>query len=261
MHWIGRVVWPGLLSLAVGMVTPCNSQVVALPAPERHLQPVIDRFWGPAWSNASLKPVMHPRLADFACHCPRDAFTYLEQRNSSLSDFPEQLLTLAELADQIGRTKERREPGEAIVWSRDAAVYAIFCLAALRPSETDTTSSCAASDVHNREVARCLRLIQSYKTPGQSTWPTTLVKAGIVLSTPIGEWTALGLDSLEATAECVSAPGESTTVRHRHGLGIPVIVQRRLKDTELTIWKPYGPRDVVFAATAVIQPVLAYELA
>ena len=40
----------------------------------------------------------------------------------------------------------------------------------------------------------------------------------------------------------------------RPGLGAPVIVQHSLTDAETTLWKPFGPHDAVFAATAVIRP-------
>jgi hypothetical protein len=252
MDWIRMVVWPGLLSLAAGTVTPCSSQVIGFSAPGQYPQPVEDRLWGSAQSERTSTFVTQRGLTDVAHHHPRAAFALLEQGGGTSTSDSQRLLTLAELADQIGRTTELTAPGEAILWSRDAAVYAMFCLTTLRPGETNAVTWRAATDVHNGAVARCLRLVHSRQTPDQSSWPTTLLKAGIVLSANIGDWMGLGFDSLQTTDEFVVA--RWNTVGRRRGLGIPVIARRRLENTELTTWKPYGPLDAVFAATAVIQP-------
>ena len=245
------MVWPGLLSLALETVAPWWCQVVVCPDPGQYLQPIIDHLRGPAWSSSTSTLLTQLGLVDLARHHPRDAFTLLEQRSDTPSDL-QRLFTLAELADQIGRTKELLAPGEAISWSRDAAVYAMFTLTALRSCETGAVTWHGACDVHNRAVARLLRLVQSRETAELDTWPATLAKAGILLSATVGDWTALGFDSLQTTDAFIVA-GRGTS-GYRFGLGTPVIAHRRLKDAELTSWKPYGPRDAVFAATAVIQP-------
>jgi hypothetical protein len=43
-------------------------------------------------------------------------------------------------------------------WSRDAAVYAMFCLTVVENTHADPATSFAAIDVHNRAVVRCLQL-------------------------------------------------------------------------------------------------------
>jgi len=189
-------------------------------------------------------------LADLARHHPGDAFSLVEQGADTQDPDCQRLLALAELADyRAGRT-----PGsdEALVWSRDAAVYAVFCLARPGADQNGVAIGCAARDVHNRALERCLRLARTRASAGRSEWPSRLAEAGIVPAATVPEWTALGLDSLQP-AEEFAINGPRPIVRH-DGLGVPLIAQRRLEDNELTAWKPYGPRQAVFAATAVIRP-------
>jgi len=51
MDWIRRMVWPGLLYLAAGTMSPCYSQVIVSPRPGQFLQPVVDPLQGPISSD------------------------------------------------------------------------------------------------------------------------------------------------------------------------------------------------------------------
>jgi hypothetical protein len=137
-------------------------------------------------------------------------------------------------------------------WSRDAAVYAMFCLTSVENTHAEPATSFAAIDVHNRAVVRCLQLARSRLPPSQSNWPTTFAQAGVLLSSPVATWRALGFESLRPTSE-LALVGTGLSGQ-RAGLGVSVIAHRRLKNPELATWKPYGPRNVTFAAIAVIQP-------
>jgi hypothetical protein len=106
--------------------------------------------------------------------------------------------------------------------------------------------------VHNRAVTRCLRLARLRAATDETDWPARLAKAGVILAAAVPEWTALGFDTLQPTDE-LAVTGENP-LGQREGLGVPVVAHRKLKEAELAIWKPYGPREAVFAATAVIQP-------
>jgi hypothetical protein len=81
-----------------------------------------------------------------------------------------------------------------------------------------------------------------------------LAEAGIVPVATVAEWSALGFDSLQLAEEFATNINGPRPIVRLDGLGVPLIAQRRLEDNELTAWKPYGPRHVVFAATAVIRP-------
>ena len=51
---------------------------------------------------------------------------------------------------------------EAMLWSRDAAVFAVFCLAELKAEKPGTVAWCTAQNLYNEAVARCLRLMQTF---------------------------------------------------------------------------------------------------
>ena len=111
---------------------------------------------------------------------------------------------------------------------------------------------CAAQDVHNDAVARCLRQVNVSTKPDQTAWPARLASVGMVPASAASLWTAMGFDTLQLAEEWrVLGPGP---FGRRPGLGVPVIAQHRLEDAESSLWKPFGPGDAVFAATAVIQP-------
>ncbi len=74
----------------------------------------------------------------------------------------------------------------------------------------------------------------------------------MVLTSTLEPWAALGADSLEITRR-VTVSHRSRSVP-RDGLGVPLIVHRRLTDHDLLEWKPYGPGKAAFAATAVLRP-------
>jgi len=252
MDWIRRVVWLVLLSLAAAMAAPGCHQVSVVPAPGQRLSPVTERFWGPSWSVSTSTLLNEQGLEDLARHHPRQAFFFLEQGTRTQWADPQWLLALAELADQIGRTTPLLVSGEALSWSRDAAVYAVFCLAELGECQLGTMTWCTARDVHNDALARCLRLVRTHAKPGRTTWPERLAEAGIVPATTVPTWTALAFDTLQLADE-FTVTGLGLAGR-RGGLGVPLIAHYGLNNAELSTWKPYGPRKVVFAASAVIQP-------
>jgi hypothetical protein len=248
MDWITRLIKAALLSLMAGTVV----HVGVLPAQEPAPRPVAEYLLGPSWSVSTSTLLERLGLADLARYHPDDAFSLLEQ-GSDTQDLMDcqRLLALAELADKASQT---RGSGEALLWSRDASVYAVFCLTRAGADQSGMAIGCAARDVHNRALARCLWLARTRASSSRSEWPSRLAGAGIVPAATVPEWTALGFDSLQLAEEfAINIIGPHPIVS-QDGLGVPLIAQRRLEDNELTAWKPYGPRQAVFAATAVIRP-------
>ena len=240
-----------ILSLAAGIALSGCERLFILPAPGYRLKNIKEHLQGPSQSDSTVALLQTQEWEKLACSHPLAAFSALEQEASTHASDPQRLLALAELANEIARAAL---PGstEAIFWSRDAAVYAVFCLAELKEDEVATATRCAAQNVHNDAVARCLRLMQTSAKPDKSTLPARLAGAGIVLTATAPLWIAMGFDTLQPTDEwTVLGPGP---FGRRSGLGVPVIAQRRLEDPELILWKPFGPGDALFAATAVVQP-------
>ncbi len=246
-----RGAWLAVLSIAAVAVASGCGRLFVLPIPGYHFRAIEQRLNPPARSAATSSLLEHLDWEDLAQSNPQDIFSRLERDASSHPLDPEHLLALAELAGEIAR-KAPADSTEALVWSRDAAVYALFCLAELKEEEPATATWCAAQNVYSDAVACCLRLTQTSAKSNHSIWPVRLASAGIVLAATVPLWTAMGFDTLQPTDEwSIAGPGP---FGRRPGLGVPVIARRRLKDAELTLWKPFGPRDAVFAATAVIRP-------
>ena len=126
-------------------------------------------------------------------------------------------------------------------------------------------------DRAGRKPARCIRRVHGSRRPKSGTrslpssrrkrrprlshhsgWPARLSEAGILPTATSPEWTALGFDTLQPSQDFAVVGQRSFGCRD--GLGVPLIARRTLNNAEEAVWKPYGPRDAVFAATAVIQP-------
>ncbi len=243
-----------LLSIAAGVIAPGCKQVEVIPAPGHGLGTVVERLHrtGPRWSVPTTSLLCQLGLDDLARRHPGAAFQELEQGPRDGRPGPARFLALAELADQNARAIGPLATCEALTWSRDAAVYAAFCLLTSGGSSGADATRCAARSVHNRAVERCLRLTHTTVAPGRSGWPERLAAAGIVTASDVPEWTSMGLTSLVPAEDRIVTGLEPKG--HRGGLGVPLIVHRNFDDSEIAEWEPFGPRRATFAATAMIRP-------
>jgi hypothetical protein len=246
-----RGAWLAILSIAVVTITSGCERLFLFPAPRCHLRGIEQCLCRPIRSASTSSLLEHLELEDLAQSHPEDAFSLLERGASSHPNDPRYLIALAELAGEISRMVPAGST-EAMLWSRDAAVFAVFCLAELKAEKAGTVAWCTAQNVYNEAVARCLRLMQTSAKSDQSTWCARLVNTGMIPATTVPLWTGMGFDTLQPTDEWkVAGPGPFGL---RAGLGVPVIAQRTLEGADLTSWKPFGPHDAVFAATVVIRP-------
>ena len=248
MDWIRKAIWPWLLCLTAGIVVPNQAQAAVTAKSDVRQGNVC--LWTPPWQPSTSRLLSQLGLIDLARHHPDNAFSLLEQTDCTHLPIAQRLLALAELANQFAHTTELTARGDAILWSRNAAVYAVFCLATLDTDDDHLWH--AASDTHNRALARCLRLVQSDKRSDRNAWPVALEKAGIILSTSVSDWAAIGFDTLQITSNAFFMKrdlGEKWPE-----LGVPISAHRQLANTELTTWKAYGPGTAVFAVTAVLKP-------
>ncbi len=256
MDGIGRVVWPALLTTALGAIVPGCNQIAVIPVPGHRLRTVVERWHPPSrcWSGPTANLLRHLGLGDLAHRDPTAAFAALEPGIDGARPDPVRLLALAELADEVGRSLGPPARDDALAWSRDAAVYAALCLSATGVGPGADSTSRAACTVHNRAAARCLRLARTANPPGRSGWPDRLAAAGIVpvADAAVPEWTAMGFETIEPAEDRFATVKEP--MGHRDGLGVPVIVHRGLHDADLAEWKPFGPEQAIFAATAVFRP-------
>jgi hypothetical protein len=240
-----------ILSLAAGLALPGCERPFMLPEFGSRLRFIDEYLHNPGLSNSTSALVQTQGWDYPAGGHPQDAFSLLEQNVGSFPSEPQRLLALAELADELARMAPTGST-DAILWSRDAAVYSVFCLTELTGDLNAAAMYCAAQNVHNNAVARCLRLAQTSTNTGQSGWPGRLASAGIIPTSTVSLWTAMGFETIQLTEE-LKVLGAKPLGR-RPGLGAPVLAQRMLTHAESKLWRPFGPHEAVFAATAVIQP-------
>jgi triacylglycerol esterase/lipase EstA (alpha/beta hydrolase family) len=248
-----RQVWLAILPIAAATIAPGCNRPLLVPALSDRLRPVNEHFQLQSWSDSTSTLLEGLGLAELAGRHPRDAFFRLERTTEDDGGDYRRLLALAELADDIGR---RAPPwsSETVWWSRDAAVYAVFCLTELDESQPGAFTACVAREVHNRALARCLRAAKTHSMSGvnATSWSARLGAAGILSVATTPEWTTLGFDTLQPSQHYTLLGPEPLGCRE--GLGVPLIARRGFAMAEQAVWKPYGPGDAVFAATAVIRP-------
>ena len=232
MDWITSRVRTALWLSRRGRLLPSSFQ--GFPAQGPAHQPIAKCLLGPTWSVSTSILLERLGMEDLAKRHPGDAYSMVEQATNTQNPRCPRLLALAELADRTGQTAAT---DEGIVRSRDAAVYAIFCLETLPVDPARTAIGSAAREVHNRAVAQCLDL--AHAGPGQ--WSARLAAVGIITAPTGAEWTALGFDCLQPANDRVLK--RPASVGCRPGLGVPLIARRRLADRELPVWKHYGPRE------------------
>jgi pimeloyl-ACP methyl ester carboxylesterase len=190
-------------------------------------------------------------LEKLAYHNPTTVFIALEHELPL--ELPSQALVLAmaEIASEISNSTSLTTPDQSLAWSRDAALLAAFCLSISQQPSDDNSIWPTACFVHNQSLTRCLHLAGTSHLASSNEWPARLRAAGINLSSPVSDWTALGFDRLETTDQ-LKIIGFTPADRHA-GFGVPVVAHRFLDATQQSAWKAYGPEAAVFAATAVIQ--------
>ncbi|MGP0063440.1 MAG: esterase/lipase family protein [Isosphaeraceae bacterium] len=248
------LVWAAILPILAALIAPGCKQVEVIPAPGHRLGTVVARWHRPGscWSVPTTDWLCQLGLEGLARRDPCAAFAELERGIPDARPDPARMLALAELADQTALAMGPFEKDGAMAWSRDAAVYAAFCLSDLGRDPGADATWCAACEVHNRATARCLRLARTADAPRRGGWPGRLASAGIATGSDVPEWTSMGFTAIEPAMDRI-VTGMKPKGR-RAGLGVPLIVRRSLDDAEAVAWKPFGPESATFAATAVVRP-------
>ena len=170
MDWIRKAIWPWLLCPTAGMLV--HNQARATVTTRSDAEQGKFCLWTSPWQPSTSRLLSQLGLIDLARHHPDDAFSLLEQTDCSHSPIAQRLLALAELANQFAHTTELTARGDAILWSRDAAVYAVFCLATLDTNDEHLHHT--ASDIHNRALGAAYDLPKAIndltEMRGQSRW-------------------------------------------------------------------------------------------
>ena len=186
-------------------------------------------------------------LLELAGRDPASAAIRLEDR---LRDRPEAdgALALAELAYRAGIARQSSNPQDAIAWLRDSA-----SLATLSIREPGGTRPDLAEQVHNRSIARLIRIAQAEGTKQKRSWVKILADHGVVMASSTPDLAPARFSDL-MLAEDVRVEGMQHIYRNG-GLGTALIAHRRVEPNESP--DPldcFHPREQRLSATAVMMP-------
>lgn len=187
-------------------------------------------------------------LADLAERDPAAAASRLE---TVLAARPEAdgALALAELSYRAGVARESDEPIRAIAWLRDAAA-----LASLSIREPEGTRPEVATRLHNRAVARLIRLAQAESRRTGTPWRELLEANGLAMASPTPSLAPERFADLVVVGDLRVAGMQH--VYQADGYGVPLVVHRRVEPTSsLDPLDQFHPRELRSAATATITPV------
>jgi pimeloyl-ACP methyl ester carboxylesterase len=180
-----------------------------------------------------------------------------DQVESPAGTTVDRVLSLAHLADTIGRRELLHQPGAALPWFRDAAAYSAFALAMLGgdPAGPQGGLRARAIEAHNRAVEEVLRCSGCLTRNGNPFWRSALseVRVEPVSTTP--ERADLVFETLWVARDYTVKNMESV---RWEGLGVPVIATKEFPNRDHPPGKFY-PKNLRLAATAVFKPQGALE--
>lgn len=163
---------------------------------------------------------------------------------------PEGLLTLAELADRLGRRQAPHDQTAAIPWFRDAAAYAMFALTTGGPSAPDSPLRARAVTLHNHAVEEILRCAGSGPRDANPAWREQLAASGVQLA-----HTNPTRAGLPVTELWIARDFRVRNLAHvgADGVGVPLVAVSHFPDREASPER-YYPERTRLPATAVLQP-------
>jgi len=159
-------------------------------------------------------------------------------------------LALAELSYHVGVAWQTGSPVGALAWYRDAATLAALALADTAGSRPDL-----AVEIHNRAVARLIRLAQAKGTcqGGHLNWRQVLEAQGLAVHSSTAYLRPERIADLRVASD-YRVEGMDHIYR-TSGLGVPLIAHRwTLKDDSSDVQDQFFPREMRVGATAVVLP-------
>jgi pimeloyl-ACP methyl ester carboxylesterase len=242
--------------LAVCVLAIACAGCVGITADDARLQNAIEDRWertvamrGLDVSPATAAVLTRQRLIPEAQGDAAATAQILESRLATQSE-PDGALALAELSYHAGLASQTVSAATALAWYRDAAI-----LGALAVGDPSCSQVMTAAEIHNRAVARLIRLAQRRRAREGETqnWQQVLEAKGLVVrgSSPylaperIGDLRVAGDFLVEGMDHVYKSPG----------LGVPLIAHRFVaRDGPLDAQDRLYPQEMRIAATAVATP-------
>ena len=154
-------------------------------------------------------------------------------------------LALAELSYRAGLSRD--SSAQALAWYRDAAALASIAL-----EQPDGSPPEAAIALHNRAVARLIRVAQADAKKSDVAWQDVLAGQGIALSSSAAYLEPGRFVDLRV-ADDIRVIGMDT-IHRTDGLGVPVVAHRAVDpDDSPDPLDLFHPRHLRTAATAIVS--------
>jgi len=157
-------------------------------------------------------------------------------------------LALAELSYHVGLASQTRSPATALAWYRDAAVLAALALEDPVGARPDL-----ALTIHNRALARLVRISQAKDVFHGRTWKQVLCTQGITVRSSTEFLDPERVADLRVASD-FRVEGMDHVYRTT-GLGVPVIAHRFADRSDAPDPRnQFFPREMRVGATAVLTP-------
>ena len=234
--------------LAMGSTTGCSGVATREPWVRNAYRDFSERREAAQPPDAAWAGVLdREQLTLLASADPAAAATHLETR---LAEQPTAggALALAELAYRAGIERQADHPMQATAWFRDAAALATLAL-----RDGDEADPDRAIEVHNRSVARLIRLVQAEAKRTGGEWRQIIEGQGVALASPTPDLAPARFADLRVTDD-VQVSGMQHIYRN-DGLGVPLVVHRRVEpNSSPDPLDQFHPRELRSAATALVAP-------
>jgi pimeloyl-ACP methyl ester carboxylesterase len=180
---------------------------------------------------------------------PARAARLLETRLQTQSE-PNGALALAELSYHVGVNTQTKAPVGAISWYRDAAVIAAIALGNPAMSHPEL-----AMEIHNRAVARLIRLAQTrrVRTAEDQNWHAVLEAQNLAVHSSTRYLAAERIGDLRVANDLLVEGMDH--VYRSSGLGVPLVAHRFTGEFgPPDVQDQFFPREQRIAVTAVARP-------
>jgi pimeloyl-ACP methyl ester carboxylesterase len=180
---------------------------------------------------------------------PAGAARMLERRLQTESE-RDGALALAELSYHVGLASQTASSAGSLPWYRDAATLAALALTDPSGSRLDL-----AVEIHNRAVARLIRLAQTKEARqgGNRNWRQVLEAQGLVVHSSTAYLQPERIADLH-----VATDYRVEGMHHVYGssgLGVPLVAHRWAPQEDSSdVQDQFLPREVRVGATAVVSP-------
>jgi pimeloyl-ACP methyl ester carboxylesterase len=244
-----RILVAGLLSIASAGCAGIKAHDARLRTTVADIGERIEANRGADLSPEATAVLARLQLLKLVHEDPVGAARLLEDRLQTQSE-PDGALALAELSYHIGVIFQSGSPSEAMVRYRDAAVLAALVVADPGSRRTDL-----AVDLHNRSLARLIRLAETKKARQTCSpnWRQILEAEGLAVHSSTAYLEPARIGDLRVAADYrIEGMGH---IYRASGLGVPLVAHRWTeRDDSKDVQEQFFPREMRIAATAIVSP-------